>query len=57
MISENIKGATCIGFGAISGALSRHYLNDYYKARYKGPWGIAAINIIGSFLLGSLLAV
>ena len=43
--------ALAVATGAVAGALSRHY-----TGRGRGPWGIAAINISGSFALGAIVA-
>ena len=43
--------ALAVATGAVAGALSRHY-----AGRGRGPWGIAAINISGSFALGAIIA-
>jgi fluoride exporter len=44
--------------GAAVGAPSRWLLDQYVQARHRSdfPWGTLAINVVGSFLLGLLLA-
>ena len=43
-----------VAAGATGGALLRYGVSEYGKRRGQGPAAIMAINIIGSFLLGSI---
>ena len=46
-----MENALAVATGAVGGALARHY-----AGRGRGPWGTAAINIGGSFVLGAVVA-
>lgn len=43
-----------VGSGAVIGAVLRHSLAEWAVRRGRQPWGIAAVNIIGSFVLGAV---
>lgn len=47
-----------VGAGGFAGALARYWLAGFIAARSGGnfPWGILAVNVIGSFLMALLLA-
>ena len=47
-----------VGAGGFAGAVARYWLAGFIAARSGGlmPWGILAVNVIGSFLMALLLA-
>ncbi len=47
-----------MGAGGFAGAVARYWLAGFIAARSGGnfPWGILAVNVIGSFLMAWLLA-
>ena len=47
-----------VGAGGFVGAVARYWLAGFIAARSGGnfPWGILAVNVIGSFLMAWLLA-
>ncbi|MEV6968478.1 fluoride efflux transporter CrcB [Hamadaea sp. NPDC051192] len=48
-----------VALGAAFGAPSRYLLDRFVQARHDSvfPWGTFAVNVIGSFLLGSFAAL
>lgn len=38
--------------GAAVGAPTRYLIDTYFRARYRFPYGVLAVNILGSFLIG-----
>lgn len=48
--------ALAISTGAVVGALARHNLCEVAARMQMKPWGVAAINVAGSFVLGAVAA-
>ncbi|MCR9222211.1 MAG: fluoride efflux transporter CrcB [Alphaproteobacteria bacterium] len=48
-----------IALGGALGALGRHFLAGWVMGAVGGgfPWGIVAVNVLGSFLMGALIEV
>ena len=44
-----------VAVGAAAGALTRHGISEYGKARAQGPAAILVVNGVGSFLLGGIM--
>lgn len=55
----NIPLLLAIGGGGACGALARHGLNTWLTAvmGHGFPWGIMTVNILGSFVMGVLIAL
>ena len=54
-------GALLVGVGAAAGAALRHHTNELYlrsrlSQRFGQVWGIAGVNVVGSFMLGAAVA-
>lgn len=47
----------CVAGGAAVGGVCRHLLSTAAQGRGAQPWGTAAINVGGSFLLGAVTAL
>jgi CrcB protein len=55
---KNIMTYLWLGFGGALGTVARFWLDDIISSRYKSfPFGILAINVTGSFLIGLLAAL
>lgn len=54
-----MQAAIAIALGGALGALARHYMNVLfsYAANATFPIGIMSINVLGSFLMGGLIAL
>lgn len=52
------KTIVSIGLGGACGAIARHFFNNGITMLVKTsfPWGIMAANILGSFIMGALIA-
>ena len=45
-----------VATGAVGGAILRHSVSEYGKARAQGPAAILCVNVVGSFALGAVSA-
>eukprot|EP00282_Hemiselmis_andersenii_P017799 CAMPEP_0114111014 /NCGR_PEP_ID=MMETSP0043_2-20121206/1621_1 /TAXON_ID=464988 /ORGANISM="Hemiselmis andersenii, Strain CCMP644" /LENGTH=133 /DNA_ID=CAMNT_0001203005 /DNA_START=148 /DNA_END=549 /DNA_ORIENTATION=- len=45
-----------VGGGAVVGAIARYEISELAARAKVKPWGIAGINVAGSFVLGSVVA-
>jgi fluoride exporter len=54
-----LKTVIAIGLGGAFGSIARHFMNSGLSAivRTPFPWGILAINVLGCFAMGVLVAV
>lgn len=54
-----MKTIAAIALGGALGAVARHFANAGVTAWLKAPfpWGIMAVNIVGCFVMGALVAV
>ncbi len=53
-----LKTALFIGLGGALGSIARHFMNTGVSALVKSdfPWGIMAVNVLGCFIMGVLVA-
>ncbi len=53
-----LKTALLIGFGGGLGSMARHFMNTGVSTLVKTnfPWGILAVNVLGCFIMGALVA-
>lgn len=52
-----MKTYIIVGLGGVMGAMARYHLCRWTGCRWPGyPWGTFTVNVLGSFLLGLLMA-
>eukprot|EP00286_Rhodomonas_abbreviata_P029795 CAMPEP_0181292654 /NCGR_PEP_ID=MMETSP1101-20121128/2627_1 /TAXON_ID=46948 /ORGANISM="Rhodomonas abbreviata, Strain Caron Lab Isolate" /LENGTH=127 /DNA_ID=CAMNT_0023397149 /DNA_START=120 /DNA_END=503 /DNA_ORIENTATION=+ len=54
MTNPKTLDAAAISAGAIAGALARHNICEIVARMKLKPWGVAGINVLGSFILGAV---
>lgn len=54
-----VKTVIAVALGGAMGSVSRHFMNTGISAVMKTPfpWGIIAVNVLGCFIMGVLVAV
>jgi fluoride exporter len=58
-LHTDLRGSIAVSLGAIAGALSRYYVNNWIVANWGNsfPWGILVVNLSGCWLMGLIVGL